>query len=161
MGANGELLVGLVMLIGVAGVFVPVIPGLLLITAAALVWAWVEASAASWVVFGLVAAICLAGTAAKYVLPGRSLREAGAPASTMVAGAAGAVVGFFVIPVLGVLVGAVIGVWLAELARLGDRGVAWRSTWATIKAVGVGMVLELVAAIVAIITWVVGVLTVA
>ena len=34
------------------------------------------------------------------------------------------IVGFFVVPVVGLLLGFVLGVYLAELARLGGRGVA-------------------------------------
>ncbi len=156
MDAEGELLVGVAMLAGLAGVFVPVLPGLLLIWAAAFAWAWVVASPTAWAVFVVITTVCALGTAAKYVLPGRSLREAGAPWSTMAAGALGAVVGFFVIPFLGVLVGAIGGVFVAELNRLHDRQAAWRSTWATIKATGVGMAIELLAAVLAVVVWVVG-----
>ncbi len=156
MDAQGELLVGVAMLAGLAGVFVPVLPGLLLIWAAAFAWAWVVASPTAWAVFVVITTVCALGTAAKYVLPGRSLREAGAPWSTMAAGALGAVVGFFVIPFLGVLVGAIGGVFVAELNRLHDRQAAWRSTWATIKATGVGMAIELLAAVLAVVVWVVG-----
>ena len=55
-------------------------------------------------------------------------------------------------------VGGVLGVWLAELARLRDTRLAWRSTWATLKAIGLGMALELGAGVLAVAIWVVVVL---
>ena len=61
----------------------------------------------------------------KYVVPGRRLKENGIPNSTLLLGGVLGVVGFFVIPVVGLLVGFVLGVYLAELNRVGvDRGLA-------------------------------------
>lgn len=156
MGAAGEIAVGLVMLVGIAGVVVPVLPGLLLIWGATVGWALAEGTTTGWVVAAIVTVVSLSGTAAKYVLPGRTLRDAGAPRSTILAGAGGAIVGFFVLPVIGALVGVVAGVLLAELARLHDRTAAWRSTSATLRAVGLGIVLELVAAVLAVAVWLIG-----
>lgn len=158
MTTGGLLLVGLVMAAGVVGCVVPVLPGLLLIAAAALVWALYEQDPLSWVVFAAMIAVLGVGAVAKYVLPARNLQAVGAPRSTMLIGAGAAVVGFFVIPVLGLPIGGVAGVFLAELRRLkGDRAAAWRSTWETIKAVGLGLLIELAAALVAVAIWVVAV----
>ena len=85
-------------------------------------------------------------TVVKYVLPARSATGAGAPRRTLLLGVPGAVVGFFVIPVVGLLVGGVGAVFLAELLRLGDAAAAWRSTWAVLVGVGIGMLVELAAA---------------
>lgn len=159
MGAEGLLLIALVMAVGVVGVLVPVLPGLLLISVAALVWALQERDTVSWVVFASMLVVMGLGAIAKYVLPARSLAGAGAPRSTLFVGGVGAVVGFFVIPVVGLLVGGVGGVFIAELSRLdGDRQAAWRSTWVTLKAVGIGVLIELGAAIVAVAIWAVAVL---
>ena len=147
---------GVVMVVGLVGVVVPVIPGLLLIGVAAIAWAWLEDGIAPWVIAGVMLVILAIGTVAKYVLPSRSLKEAGAPRSTLLLGALGAIVGFFAIPVVGFIVGAVVGVWIGELRRLGDSTAAWRSTWVTAKAIGIGMLLELAAGVVAVLIWVLG-----
>lgn len=158
MSTSGQVLVGLVMLVGVAGVVVPVLPGLLLVWAAGLVWVWQDGGGAVRVVVGVVlTALLVAGTGAKYVLPARSASGAGAPRSTLLAGVVGAVAGFFLIPVVGLVVGGVGAVYLAELRRLHDGPAAGRSTWAVLKAVGIGMLVELVAAVLMVGTWLLGV----
>ena len=73
-------------------------------------------------------------------------------------GAVGAVVGFFVIPVVGLVVGGVAAVYLAELARLQDFGLAWGSTWAVLRGIGIGMLVELTAALLMVGVWALGVL---
>jgi len=112
-----------------------------------------------WIVFGVMAAVLLTGTVAKYVLPSRTLRQAGAPASTLVLGAVGGIVGFFVIPVIGLLIGAVAGLYLGELRRLSDSRAARRSMLATLKALGVGLLIELLAGVLAVAIWFVSVIS--
>lgn len=158
MSTAGQLLVGLVMLVGVVGVVVPVLPGLLLVWAAGLVWVWQDGGGAGRVAVGVLLTVLLVvGTLAKYLLPARSASGAGAPRSTVALGALGAVVGFFVIPVVGVVVGGVVAVYLAELHRLRDGRAAGRSTWAVLRAVGIGMLVELATAVLMVGTWLVGV----
>jgi len=153
------VLIGLVMAIGLVGVIVPVIPGLLLVAAAGLGWAILADGAGPWIVFGVMAAVLAVGTVAKYVLPSRTLRQAGAPASTLVLGAVGGIVGFFVIPVIGLLVGAVAGIYLGEARRLSDSRAAGRSTLATLKAIGIGLLIELLAGVLAVAIWFVSVIS--
>jgi uncharacterized protein len=158
MSTAGQLLVGLAMLVGVVGVVVPVLPGLLLAWAAGMVWVWQDGGGTLRVLVGVVlTGLLVAGTGAKYVLPARSAGGAGAPRSTLLAGVVGAVAGFFLIPVVGVLVGGVGAVFLAELHRLHDAAAAGRSTWAVLRAVGIGMLVELTAAVLMLGTWLVGV----
>ncbi|HEY0637362.1 MAG TPA: DUF456 domain-containing protein [Pseudonocardiaceae bacterium] len=152
------VLLGLIMCVGLVGVIFPVLPGLLLVAGAGLAWAIMADGATPWVVFAVMMAALVAGTIAKYVLPGKSLKQAGAPTSTLVLGGIGAVAGFFLIPVVGLLVGAVLGVYLGELRRLSDNKAAWRSTWITAKAVGAGILIELAAGMLAVLIWLVAVL---
>lgn len=158
MSTSAQLLVGLVMLVGVVGVVVPVLPGLLLAWAAGLVWVWQDGGGPGRAAVGVVlTALLVAGTGAKYVLPARSASGAGAPRSTLLAGVLGAVAGFFLLPVVGVVVGGVGAVYLAELHRLHDSPAAGRSTWGVLKAVGIGMLVELAAALLMLGSWLVGV----
>jgi hypothetical protein len=58
--------------------------------------------------------------------------------------------------VVGVFVGFVLGVYLAEHRRVG-RDAAWPSTRHALKAVGISILIELAAALVATFVWVAGV----
>jgi uncharacterized protein YqgC (DUF456 family) len=159
MTDSEQLLVGLAMVAGLIGVLLPVIPGLLLIWAAGLWWTIADGGGAvRWTVFGVLTALFALGTVTKYVLPARSAAARGAPVTTLVAGAVGAVVGFFVIPVVGVVVGGVLGIYLAEYARLRDGGQAWVSTRAALVAIGVGMLVELTAGVLMFGVWLLGLL---
>ncbi|MEE6274243.1 DUF456 domain-containing protein [Georgenia sp. MJ206] len=149
MGALGEGLVVLAVLVGLVGAVVQVIPGSLIVLAAVLVWAFVTGGTVGWTV-GVVATVAVAVAAvAKYVLAGRYLGRGGVPGRTLVVGGVLGVVGFFVIPVVGLPIGFVLGVYLMESARLREQGAAWRSTWLAMKATGRTILVELAGALVA------------
>jgi len=151
-----EVVVGIAIAVGLIGILVPVLPGSALILVAILLWALELGSTTGWAVFAVAAAFLVVGTVVKYVVPGRQLKDAGIPASTQWTGAALAVPGFFVIPVVGAFVGFVAGIYLAERRRLG-AGEAGRSTLSALRAVGVSILIELTAGILAACAWVAGV----
>lgn len=150
-----ELLLALVILVGLVGIVVPVLPGTLLILGAALVWAAIDGSATAWCVLAVVVTVLALGAIVKYVVPGRRLSEGGVPRSTLVLGGLLGIVGFFVIPVVGLVVGFVAGVYLGELRRVGPHR-AWPSTRLALRAVGLSVLIELAAGLVAAVTWAVG-----
>lgn len=155
------VLVGLVMLVGLLGVVVPLLPGTALVLAAGVAWAVlvVEDGSARWVVVGVMAALFLAGLVLKYALPGRHLAGR-LPRRTLLLGAAGAVVGFVVLPPLGLLLGGVLGVYLAEAQRAGSGAEARRSTVQVLKAIGLGVLAELAAGVLMVGSWLIGVVLV-
>jgi uncharacterized protein len=147
------VLVGAAIVVGLAGVIVPVLPGALLSLAAILVWAIVVNSAEGWVVFGIALVAIGSTQILKYVLPGRSMKRAGVPNRTTLVGALLSIVGFFVIPIVGMPVGFVLGVFLSEFQRLREPRPAWDSTVAALKATGWSMAIELAGALLAAGTW--------
>ncbi len=147
-----ELLVGLAVLVGLVGIVVPVLPGSILILGAVLVWSVLTATTAGWLVFAVVTTLLVVGGIVKYAVPGRGLRTAGVPNRTLVAGSLLGVVGFFVVPVVGLFLGFVLGVYLSELQRVGVER-AWPSTRAALRAVGLSMLIELAAGMLAAATW--------
>jgi uncharacterized protein YqgC (DUF456 family) len=151
-----EVLVAVVILVGILGVVVPILPGPLLVLAAILVWSLQVAEPAGWVVLAVATLLLGVGAVVKYVVPGRRLQDAGIPARTQWAGVLLAVVGFFVVPVLGLFVGFVLGIYLAERVRVG-RAAAWPSTRTALRAVGLSILIELLSVVLATATWVVGV----
>jgi uncharacterized protein YqgC (DUF456 family) len=144
---------GLLIILGLAGVVVPVIPGLLLVWAGVLVWFLDDRDAARMSVLIAVTLVLALGTVVKYLVPGKRLREAGVPWGTIALGGLLGIVGFFVVPVIGLVLGFVLGVWLGEMMRLGDSGPAWRSTRHAVVAVGLSILIELAAGLVATAIW--------
>lgn len=153
-----ELLLGLVMLVGLVGVVVPVLPGLLLVAGAGIAWTLVDPSAFRWAIAVAMAGIGTGATVAATVVPARRASAAGAPPAALVAGAAGMVAGFFVIPVVGALIGFPAGIFAAEVIRLHDARAARATTVATLKGVGVGIIIQLVAGVAMIAMWAAAVL---
>lgn len=151
-----DVLVALAIAVGLVGIVVPVLPGSLLIAAAVVVWAFLVGGATAWTVTGIALTLLAVGTITMYAVPGRRLRVHGVPGRTLLVGGLAGVVGFFVIPVVGLPIGFVLGVYAAESARLGP-GRAWPSTRHALAAAGLSMLIELVAALLATVTWVVGV----
>ena len=147
-----DFLVGVAVVIGLVGILVPVLPGSVLILGAILVWTLEEGSPSAWLVFAVSATFLVLGAIVKYVVPGRRLKTAGVPNRTLWAGALLGLVGFFVIPVVGLFIGFVAGVYLAESRRLG-RDRAWPSTRHALQAVGLSLLIELAAALLAASVW--------
>lgn len=137
-----DLLAGLGILLGLAGIVVPVLPGALLILVAVVAWAAVTGGATAWTVAGVAIALLVLGQVLKYTIPGKRLRASGVPTRTIVLGGLLGIVGFFVIPVVGLFAGFVGGVYLAELQRVG-RDHAWPSTLSAVKATGLSILIEL------------------
>jgi uncharacterized protein YqgC (DUF456 family) len=154
-----DLAVALVIAVGLVGTLIPVLPGLLLVWAGVLVWATELQTTTGWLLLAGATLVLAGSQVAKYLLPGRRMRAAGVPDRTLVLGGLVGVVGFFVVPVLGLAVGFVLGVYLAERARLGGHGRAWISTVHALKGVGLSVLIELVAGLVVAAAWAAAALT--
>jgi uncharacterized protein YqgC (DUF456 family) len=144
---------GLLIVLGLAGVVVPVIPGLLLVWAGVFVWFLDDRDTARMGVLIAVTLVLAFGTVVKYLIPGRKLREGGVPWTTLALGALLGVIGFFVVPVVGLVLGFVLGVYLAEGMRSRDHAEAWRSTRRAVLAVGLSILIELAAGLAATVIW--------
>jgi uncharacterized protein YqgC (DUF456 family) len=153
------VLVAIAIAIGIAGTVVPLVPGLGLVVVATLVYGLVEGfDAVGVVAFIVIVALAIAGTVAGVVLPHRAAGGAGAPRSSLLLGALGAVVGFFVVPIVGLPVGGLVGIYGGELLRTRETAVAWRTTKATLKGFGVATLVQLAAGLMMAAVWVAWVL---
>jgi hypothetical protein len=149
------VLVALLMAVGVAGTIIPLIPGLGLVVVAAAIYGIADGFGTVGAVAMLViVALGVAGTAAGIVLPGRAALQTGAPRSSLALAAVGAVVGFFVVPVVGLPLGGVLGIYVGERLRTGDGAVARRSTVATLRAFGIAALAQIAAGIAMVLAWI-------
>lgn len=150
------IVTALLMAVGLVGIVVPVLPGLVLIWLATALWAYDHPAPAAWVVFVAASVVYAVGLGVQYLLPGRRLRAAGVHLPTLLLAAALAVLGFFVVPVVGALLGFVVGIFAVELVRRREPGAAWRSTRHALRAVALSVGLELAAGFAIVLVWVVG-----
>jgi uncharacterized protein YqgC (DUF456 family) len=157
MSAGGIVLVALAIAVGIVGIVVPLLPGTLLVFGAIAVWAVVEHNVTAWVTLGVVTVVVAVSTLIKYLWPMRRMREADVRTMSLAAGAVLGIIGFFVIPVLGLVIGFVLGVYLAELSHRRDQRVAWTSTKHALKGVALSVGVELCGALLATAAWVAGV----
>ena len=152
-----EVLVALGIVVGLVGVVVPVVPGVVLVWVAILVWGIDVGTATGWAVVTAATTVIAGGQVVKYTIPGKQLRASGVPNRSLVIGGLVAIVGFFVVPVVGLFIGFVLGVYSSELQRVGAR-MAWPSTRAALRAVSVSMLVELMSVLLATAVWIVGVI---
>lgn len=138
-----EIVSLLLMLVGLLGIVFPVLPGLLLVVLGVLLFALDAGSTGGWVLLAVTVAIYLAGVVLQWAVPGQRMKRAGVRTSTLLVGLVGAVVGMFVIPIVGLFVGFPVGILLASLARTRDLREAWRATGHALRAVGTNMLIEL------------------
>ncbi len=153
VNASGEVLVALVIAVGLIGVVVPILPGTILIFGAIAVWAFVTGGTAAWVAFAIATALLVVSGVIKYTWPGRRMKDAGIPSRSLIVGGLVGIVGFFVIPVVGLFVGFVLGTYAAELPRHRSHAAAWRSTVHATKAAGLSILVELLGALLASGVW--------
>ncbi|MEU4688397.1 DUF456 domain-containing protein [Actinoplanes sp. NPDC023714] len=151
------LISGLLIALGAIGVLLPMLPGLLMSWTGVLLWAFLGGGSASvrWAVLAVVTVIAAGGLVIKFLWPGKKLKSTGVPNSALLAGGVLGLIGFFVVPVVGLVLGFVLGIWLVEMNRLGSER-AWPSTRSAIAAVGLSLLVELASALAIAVIWVIG-----
>jgi uncharacterized protein len=132
------VVIALAMVIGVIGTALPFVPGLGLVWSAALVYGLAEGfGPVGLAAFVVITALALAGVVVGVVIPQRAAARGGARPPSLWAGAALGTVGFFVVPIVGLPLGVVTGILLAEWLRTRAWTPAWRATVATLRGFGV------------------------
>ncbi len=152
-----DLLAGVGVLLGLVGIVLVFLPGLLVQLASIAVWALVENNPIGWLVLAVCLAVMIITTALKYQRPGRRLKESGVSRGNLILAVLVAVIGLFVIPVIGAPVGFVATIYVLALFRVGPNK-AWPATKAAIKAALHSTGIELAGGSLIALIWVVGAL---
>lgn len=153
-----EIVVGVVILLGIVGGTTQLVPGGLIVLGAILVWTLMTGGTLAWFVLAFAVAAVVGSGIVKYIFAGRHMSRAEVPGSTIVVGTVAGIVGFFVIPVVGLFVGFIGGIYLAELARRRDGALAWTATKAALTATGLTILIELAGSMLAGGAWLLAVL---
>lgn len=142
------------MAVGIAGVVLPGLPGLALMWLAALGFGLAGGFASGgWSAFAIITALAGVGLLLGVWLPKRATESAGVPRRTIWFGVLGGIIGFFAIPVVGVLAGGALGVFTSELQRQRDAATAWRAAWRTLTGFGLAALAQVGVGIVLAATW--------
>jgi len=151
-----SVITGVLLVIGALGTIFPILPGSILVIIGLLIWAIVIGGPVGWTVFGIGLLLSGSGMAASALLTGKRLKQREIPNRSILTGAVVGVVGAFVIPVVGLLLGFVLGLYASEWYRLRDPKQAWDASVVAMKSVGLGMLIEFACAGTAIAVWLVG-----
>lgn len=126
------ILAAILVVVGLAGTVLPVLPGTLLVLVGLFVAAWADGfQRVGWVGLTIIAVLALLSWAADFLGSVLGAKRVGASPLALVGAAAGGLVGiFFGIPglLVGPFVGAVAGEWLAR-GRLRQAGKVGIGTW--------------------------------
>lgn len=153
------IIAGLLLAVSALGTIFPVLPGSLLTVLTLLGWGWLLGSGASWWAAGLGMLIAALGWSASALLTGKKLKEHRVPTGSVLWGIVGAVIGAFVIPVVGLFIGFAVGLFAKEATRRRELGGALSSSWAALKAMGLGILVEFGCVLLASSLWVIGLIT--
>jgi uncharacterized protein YqgC (DUF456 family) len=151
------VVVGIAYVVGLTGIVVPVLPGTITIVIATLIWAILIGGWPAWVAFGIVLVLSAIGMTTSYVLTGRRLHAAEVPMWPIYVAIASAIVGLFVIPFLGLPIGFLVGLYVAESLRLKDWRMGLENAWIALKALGLGILIEVSMAMLSTITFAIAV----
>lgn len=149
---------GLFLAVAALGAVLPVLPGSPVAFVTLIVWGWILGSGAAWTAAAIGAVLCCVGFLAGALMAGRRLKQDRVPPSSTLVAVAGAIVGMFVIPVVGLFVGFALGLLVSEYARVGDFETALRSSGQALKALGLGMLVEFAMVCLASSVWMIGVI---
>jgi uncharacterized protein YqgC (DUF456 family) len=150
---------GILLVVAAVGVVYPVLPGSAIAIATLLVWALVVGSWAAWATAIVGSLLCAVGWSASAVLTGRRLKQLEVPGWSIAVAFVAGIAGLFLIPVVGIFVGFAVGLLVSESIRHRDVGRAVHYSIETLKAMGMGVLVELGMLCVAVAVWSAGVLT--
>lgn len=153
-----DIFIALALAVGIFGCIIQILPGPVIVAGAILVWALLTQGFTAWLVFGLALAVLCAAVFIKYLIAGKHLKRNEIPNAAIVVGLILGAIGFFVIPVLGLPLGFIGGIFAYQYVKTTNYALAWKDTKVAVGATGLAIVVELSGALVASVIWVVGLL---
>ncbi|NBU32482.1 MAG: DUF456 domain-containing protein [Actinobacteria bacterium] len=161
MSPIGQVLIGLVMAVGLIGTIIPVFPGITLIWVAGLTWTILDGpDRVHWALFTGMTVFFILGIGISIYLPTKNTTGAQNPKWTFSLASIFAIAGFFLVPVVGLPLGFVIGVFLRHLIDSKEFHRALRVTGKTLKSLGLAALVQCLFGLAMCITWALGLLIV-
>ncbi|MEM7112984.1 MAG: DUF456 domain-containing protein [Chloroflexota bacterium] len=136
------------MIIGIVGIIIPIIPGMILVWLSALVFVLFTGfnvlPLSAFVIITLIAAIT--GTA-EFWLSAWGAKKGGASKRSLLWGIAGSLVGTFIFPLVGTIIGYAVGILLSEYQQQADWEAAFRASVGGVAGWGLATAVQLVGAL--------------
>jgi uncharacterized protein len=142
-----QVIILAVMLFGLAGLIIPLLPGLLIIWVAALVYGLAQGFTwGSGVIFAILTVLMLFGSVIDNFIMGASARQQGASWIAIAIATVLGIAGSLIFPPFGGLAAALMGLFAYEFLRLKDwrkalestKGMAIGCGWSTLVRAGIG-----------------------
>jgi uncharacterized protein YqgC (DUF456 family) len=146
-----------VMLFGLFGLIIPILPGLVIIWVAALGYGiFAGFDTLGWIMFAIITVLLIAGEIAEHVLMGTLAHNEGAPWWVILIVLPVAIAGNFVVPILGGIFAGVLALFGIEWLRSNDAKKALDSTRGLLVGFAWGFVARFATGLVMIGSWCVG-----
>ncbi len=143
------------MLVGLVGTIVPILPGIFMVWLGVAVYVWRDSfETLSLATFIIISFIAVFAGLADLWLPIFGARKSGAAKRTIVTGLLGAIVGSFIIPVVGTIIGYAVGVLLGEYHKRRDWRAAWEASKGGLTGWGIATIIQLVGGVVIIVIFI-------
>jgi uncharacterized protein YqgC (DUF456 family) len=147
-----------VMLFGLFGLIIPILPGLVIIWVAALGYGiFVGFDTLGWIMFAIITVLMIVGELAEHVLMGTQAHKEGAPWWVILIVLVVAIAGNFVVPILGGILAGLLALFGIEWLRSKDARKALVSTRGLLIGFAWGFVARFTAGLAMIGSWCVGV----
>lgn len=125
-----QLISVLLLIVGILGTFLPVLPGLLLSLCGLLIYKFGTETPLSMIYIWIFVFLTAISVVLNYVIPARTTKKYGGTRWGSIGSVVGTLVGMFFIPIpFGFLIGMFLGVFVGELLHdASDKKKAWNST---------------------------------
>ncbi len=156
LNAAFPLVIAGLMLAGQVGLMVPILPGLWLQWAAALVYGLVRGfDTAGYILFAIITILVIVGGLMDNIMMGAKAKTGGAGWISVIVALVAVVIGSLIWPPLGGLILAMAAIFLVEYLRAKDVNKAWESTRNLAVGCGWGVVLRFLFGLLVIAVWLV------
>ena len=137
------IVAAVLIVVGIGGIIVPVLPGSPLVAIGLLVWAIFAGDPWVWGLCAIGIIAVIAGMTSGLILTSRGLKRDEIPGRTVTIAIIAGIIGFFVLPAFGLPIGFILGLVGAEYYRQRDWSEAGKSSISTLKSLGIGLIIEL------------------
>jgi uncharacterized protein len=149
-----QVVVLTIMLFGLTGLIVPIVPGLVIIWLAMLGFGIVSGfGTLGWVVFAISTILMVAGSFIDNILMGTRAHKSGASWISILLALIFGIAGNFVVPVLGGLLAALLALFISEWIRRKNRDEAWKATIGMVTGFSLAVIVRFIMGLVMIGLW--------